>query len=58
MEEGADVIVVGEILDEASILVSELVHLLAKTDTSCVHNGEVRSKGLQKFNRAGFKHRP
>ena len=56
MEEGADVIVTCEILDKARILVGELVHLLAKADTRGVHNGQVVAKGLQEFNRAGFKH--
>jgi hypothetical protein len=58
MEEGADVIVTREILDESRILVGELVDLLAKTDACGIDNSEVASKGLQEFDGAGLKHRP
>jgi hypothetical protein len=56
MEEGADVVVTCKILDQPSILVGELVHLLAKADTSCIDDGEVVAKGVEEFNRAGLKH--
>jgi hypothetical protein len=56
MEEGADVIVTCEILNETSIFVRELGDLLAEADTSCIDDGKVIAKGVEKFNGAGFKH--
>jgi hypothetical protein len=56
MEEGADVVVVCEILDEPRVLLTELGDLLPETDSSCVDNREVVSKRLQEFHRARLEH--
>jgi hypothetical protein len=51
------VIVSSEILDEPRILFGELIHLLAEANPCSIDDSEVASKGLEKFDGAGFEHR-
>jgi ERCC4-type nuclease len=56
MEEGADMIVLGQILDQACVFLSELVNLLSEADACGIDDREVASKGLEEFHGAGLKH--
>jgi hypothetical protein len=57
MEKGRGVLVISEILDELGVLLRELVNVFAQTDSGCIHNRQVRPKGLQELRRARFKGR-
>jgi hypothetical protein len=49
MEEGADVIMVCEILTQLRILLGELIHVLSQRHTSRIDNCKITSKDLKQL---------
>jgi hypothetical protein len=49
MEKGRDVIVLGQVGNEASILRRHLCDFLAQADPGCIDYGQVGSKRLEKL---------